>query len=309
MGNYIDNEQRCQREFDRLLDEYGGVWHICTPGELAFSFNLTEEDYKFSVSNVAVSAAESGMIVITDQVMTNHLHVIGACRIEQCAIFMKGYRYRQAKYLRSKDLYFRMNGFDCKNPIAIDSLQMLRREIIYCNRNGYLVYPSETPFSYRWGGGSLYFNPYAQEHQGIPADMIPYRLRRELTFRSNLVLPKHYACKDGMILPASYVDYRRGQAMFRDAHHYFSMLSKDYETFSEEARRYGDRIVITDEEMYSVLRMMVRRDYSQTSPTLLPLSEKIELARILHKDYRATSQQLRRLLKLDKPTVDGILGL
>lgn len=309
MTNYVDNEQRCQREFDRLLSEYGSVWHICTPGEFSFSVNVTEEDFRFSVSNVAISAAEAGLLVITDQVMANHIHVVGAGRKDQCTDFMDGYRYRQVKYLKEKGLYFKMDTFDCADPIQIDSIRMIRKEIVYCNRNGYLVDPSVTPFSYRWGGGSLYFNHFAQQDDGLPASKVSYRLKRELTYRSRFDMPAHYRYKDGMILPASYVDYRRGEAMFRNAHHYFSMLSKDYETFSEEAMRFGDKIVITDEEMYSVVMMMARQDYSVTSPALLPPAGKVEIARVLHQKYRATSQQIRRLLKLEKATVDKILGL
>lgn len=36
--------------------------------------------------------------------------------------------------------------------------------------------------------------------------------------------------------------------MFRDAHQYFNLLSKNYEAYSEEARRLGDIVVLTDEE-------------------------------------------------------------
>lgn len=308
MVNFVDREAQCREAFSQILKESGPLWHICTPGEFTFSINTSEDDYKFCVSNIAISAAEAGIVVISDQVMSNHIHVIGACRRDCIHSFFESFRYRENKYLRTKGLYYNLDEFDCKDPIPIDTLQMLRREIIYCNRNGFLVNPSETPFSYRWGGGSLYFNPFAQANIGEPAEKLTYRLRRELSYRSAFDFPSNYIYKDGMILPSSYVDYRKGESVFRNAHHYFSMISKDYEVFSEVARRFGDRIVVTDEEMYSVLMLMIKRDYPDTHPTLLPPAVKAEFARRLYLEYRATSQQIRRLLKLDKADVDRIMG-
>lgn len=308
MSNFIDREAKCAEAFSQILKQSGPLWHIFTPGEFTYSINVTEEDYKFSVSNIAISAVESGIDVITDQVMSNHIHMVAACQESCIPSFFESYRYRQTKYLKRKGLYYNLNSFDCKDPISIDSLQMLRREIIYGNRNGFLVNPSETPFSYRWGGGSLYFNYFAQNVTGELAKNLPYRLKRELSCRSSFIFPDNYVYKDGMILPSSYVDYKKGESVFRNAHHYFSMISKDYEVFSEEARRFGDKIVVTDEEMYSVVRLMTKRNFPDTPPTLLPPSAKVEIARRLHLEYRASSQQIRRLLKLERADVDRILG-
>lgn len=309
MANYFDKEKRCQEAFEKASSELGGFWHVCTPGDLIYSFNSEPEDFKFSVSNLAISAAEVGVVVITDQVMSNHIHSIVACTKEKCQLLVDAFRYRERKHLRSKGLYYELDGLSCEEPIAIESLQALRKEIVYCNRNGYLVDPGETPFSYQWGGGSLYFNPYAQMQSGIPANKISYKDKRRLSCRSACQLPPGYMLRDGMILPNSYVDYRLGQAMFRDAHHYFSMISKDYETFSELAIRFGDKVVVTDEEMFSIVMLLSKRDYDGAHPTLLSPSAKIEIARKLHKDYNATPTQLKRILKMDMADVNAVLGL
>lgn len=308
MTNFIEREAQCREAFSQIQKNSGPLWHICTPGEFTFSINTTEDDYKFSVSNMAISAVESGIVVISDQVMSNHIHMIGACQRACIQSFLESFRYREIKYLKKKGLYYNLDGFDCKDPIPIDTLQMLRREIVYCNRNGFLVDPSSTPFSYRWGGGSLYFNPLARANGGEPVEKLKYRVKRELSYRSAFEFPSSFVFDDGMILPISYVDYRKGESVFRNAHQYFSMISKDFEVFSEEARRYGDKVVVTDEEMYSVLMLMIRRDYPDTHPTLLPPSVKVEYARRLYLEYRASSQQIRRLLKLDMSDVEGIIG-
>lgn len=310
MANYFDKERICQERFDRALSDYGGIWHICTPGDFTYSFNLCENDFKFSVSNVAISAAEAGLVIISDQMMSNHLHVVAAFSDRMAAFdFIDRFRYRQRRYLRLKGLHYNLEGLAIDDPIPIESLLSVRNEIVYCNRNGFLVDPMSTPFSYPWGSGCLYFNSIAYLGHGIQANDLPYRLKRLLSHRSSFVFPDRYAFGDGMILPSSYADFALGQSFFRDAHHYFSMISKDHETFSREAVRYGDRLVVTDEELFSVVVMLAEKSNRGIPPSLLPVGAKVNIARILRKDYHASSNQIRRLLKMEKNDVDRILGL
>lgn len=52
----------------------------------------------------------------------------------------------------------------------INDLKALREAIVYVNRNGYVVNPSHTPFSYPWGTGRYYFNdvPITKDCQMFP---------------------------------------------------------------------------------------------------------------------------------------------
>ena len=94
--------------------------------------------------------------------------------------------------------------------------------------------------------------------------------------------------------------------MFRDSHHYFSLLSKNVESFSSIARRLGDRVVVTDEEMYNLLTRIAQRDYKLNQVSLLPPQEKIRLAKMMHFEYNATNSQIQRLLKLDISVVNEL---
>lgn len=309
MAAFSDAETLCRLSFSDTVSKYEALWHICTPGEFAYSFNETEDDFKFAVSNMAISAAEAGVIIISDQVMSNHIHTVAACSKDRCSDFLSRFEYRERKHLERSGRPADISCFRNNEPIPITSLEMVRKEIVYCNRNGYVTDHSMTPFSYRWGGGSLYFNCFAQNVAGTPADRIAFKEKRRLSCRSVFDFPDGYRYQDGMILPSSYVEYRLGQSFFRNAHHYFSMLSKNYEAYSEEAERLGDKIVVTDEEMYSIVRMMIKRDHGGIHPSLLPPSEKVEIARILHIDYHASNQQIRRLLKMNISDVNSLFPL
>lgn len=297
--NYYDKEKRCQDAFDQALKEVGPFWHVYTPGSSQVCINETAEDFRFSVSNVAISAAEAGVVVVSFQVMGNHLHIILCGSKERCLLMLELYRYRMIKYLRSKGRLADLDAFRCDDPIPITTLDAVRNEIVYVNRNGYVADPNVTPFSYPWGSGMLYFNYLPLEPYGILANHLPYKEKRHLTFRSAFTFPNHYRYGDGMILPISFVNFELGQSFFRDAHHYISMLMKNQESYSELAKRMGDKAVVTDEEMFAVVRSLVRPECRDLSFSILPHSDKLSIAQKLHFDYKASNQQIRRLLKLD----------
>ena len=109
-----------------------------------------------------------------------------------------------------------------------------------------------------------------------------------------------------MILPESYSLYHDGEKIFRDAHQYFYLLTRNFEAYSEEAKRLGDAIVLTDEEIYPVARMLSWRDYKVKQPSLLPSDAKIVVAKVLHTDYHATANQIRRVLGLPQAIVQQL---
>jgi len=306
---YQDSETECRFTFEKAVSREGSFWHICTPGYLTEIINITADDYKFSVTNMAMSAFGADVVIITDAHMENHLHVLGAGTKEQCLQLLDNYRVREKRYLKSIGREVDLSDFRCDEPILITSLEMMRNEIVYINRNGYVGNPLYTPYSYPWGGGNLYFNPIAQRETGVKFNSLTYREKRKVSRQRVEQMPETYMVRDGMILPSGYVHYNLGEAMFRDAHHYFNMLSRNYEAYSEEAKRLGDSIILSSEELYPAVKVICQRKYNVNQPGLLSPVAKIEVARIMHTEYHATNAQIQRILNLAKQYVDQLFPL
>lgn len=307
--SFSEKENTCNYLFREAQKTVGPFWHVCTPGNVTEILNVSDEDFKFAVSNMALSAYESGLIVITDQQMENHLHGLLAGERNKIDLFMDSYRFRLLKHLHAQGRTVDLRNFKCDAPILIEDLDMMRAEIIYINRNGYVGNPHYLPFSYPWGGGCLYFNPFAQKETGRPYNDIPYREKRKMSCRRVEQLPAGYLVKDGMILPASYVNYTLGQSMFRDAHHYFSMLTKNVEAYCAEAKRMGDNNVLSREEMYPAVKNVCIREYNIDRPSMLLPEAKLEMARTMHYDFHATNAQIRSILSLDEDYVNSLFPL
>ena len=97
--------------------------------------------------------------------------------------------------------------------------------------------------------------------------------------------------------------------MFRDAHHYFSRVSKNVEAYSNLAADLDDGEFLTDSELFSQLRKILQERYQESRIKDLSNAQKIDIAKILHYDYRSSNGQIRRLLGLSQYEIDSIFPL
>ncbi len=304
--SFSEKENLCEFHFK----EGGPYWHLTTPGNLQEILFTTEDDFRFGMSSTAICASETGIVLYAHTLMGNHLHDIAEGTLESCMNYMSRRRERLKRYLRLQGRDVDLSAFKCE-PIPITDLRMLRNEIVYVHRNGYVVHNEHTPFSYPWGTGPYYFNPLACEDEGVPFSSLTYKTKREEVFHGRETrLPEEYRFRNGFIYPPSYCRIGDGEKMFRDAHQYFSLLSKNGEAYSEEARRLGDTIVLTDEEMYPTMQKECRRRFGAVRRLgELSLKEKVELARVMHEDYAASNSQIQRILNLDLQAVNSLYPL
>lgn len=285
----------------------GPFWHICTDGQSMEIICETEEDYKFAVTVIAIAAALTGVKILTFQVMSNHIHVIVEGLESMCKDFFSEVKRRLRRYRNSNSRFASFEKFEA-SFIPIDNLRSMRYEIAYSNRNGYLANPSCTPFSYPWGAGYLYFNPHAFVTDAAPFGDLTRDEKLKMCRSRIPDLPAGYMVKDGLILPQSFCAIKYGESLFRDAHQYFSIVSKNYEAYSEIAKRLGDDVFLTDDEMFAALSMLAKKKYGDGRVTLLPNASKIELAKTLRSDYNASEGQIQRMLRLDRGTVSELFG-
>ena len=97
--------------------------------------------------------------------------------------------------------------------------------------------------------------------------------------------------------------------MFRDAHQYFSMLTKNVEAYSELACELDDSEFLTDSELFAQLAKLLRTSYGVANVQELTKSQLVDAANKLHYDYHASNGQLRRLLGITQYEADSLFPL
>ena len=299
---FSEKERICENVFITN----GPYWHIYTDGTKMQNIFCCEEDFRTGMWALAASLhLRKEVRALTFELMTNHVHLIIAGQRENCIkafdVFSTRLKMAFPKRQRTIDWsQFKMN------ILPIESLQALRNEIIYTNRNAFVANPSYTPDSYPWGGGCAYFNPWLKHLITSPLGRLPILTQRTLLHTRDISPFTDLREINSMPFIPSFCDIKLGESMFRDARSYFNSLTRNAEAFSQIASRLKDTIFLTDEELYSVICSHISKEYSVKAPSQLSAQQKVDTARYMHFGYNASNQQLRRMLRLDPAILEEL---
>ena len=300
MKSFAEKERGCETAFHT----HSPYWHLCTPGNLSGIIFRDEADFIFGMNLLAWCAARhKNVLVLTFALMSNHIHLVCACSEDELPEFFSAFKRRLQRYLsdRSSDLH----GFN-PNIISIENLRSLRNTIVYVNRNGYVINPVHTPFSYPWSAGCSFFN---HRQKGMTISRLTVAERRSLFRCRDCDVPDTYELLDGHICPHSFCDILTGESFFRDAHQYLNLVTKNIEAMEEMTALVNDSVYLTDDEVFSAVLNFCRETFKISSIRELSRSQKREIARKMHFSYHSSNEQIRRILGLDRYEVDSLFPL
>ena len=303
--SFLDKESRCKRLFEQALRFFGPFYHLHTPEDHPVIFQ-DPDVYVFAMTAIGMCAHDCPKIkIITFELMSNHVHFILCGNREDVLAFFALFKQRLKKYLEGRHMAVNLSRFEGKT-VPILSIEALRNQIGYTNRNQYVVNPAYTPFSYPYGAGCCYYLPVNQKRADLRFKDLTAREKRKMLHSHQIDYPEEYAIIDGYFSPASYCAITFGESMFRDARHYFFKVSREIEGYKEIAEALCEQVFYTDDELNAVIYKTCKDLFDGQRAILLPQADKIELARKLHFDYNADNGQIARLLKLPPSTVDAM---
>ena len=293
---FSEKESICEREFEMS----GPFWHLFNDGKKMQDIYLSDEIFELAETLLAVSCCKYPKVkVITFELMTNHLHLIASGLRAECIALFDDFKQRQQRVFKKTGIIVDWDNFEA-DIIPIDNLKALRNEIVYTNRNAYVANPGHTPSNYPWGGGYAYFCPLIKYIEAIEFDKLTYDRKRQLAHCRNIDNLSRLRVKDGLgVLVTSFCDISLGERMFQDARSYFNSLTRNAEAFSLIAERLKDSIFLTDEELFNISVKYAETNFGTKTITMLSPEHKIQLAKELHFRYKATNQQIRRILRMD----------
>lgn len=301
--SFREAEAKCEATFSYTKHDW---WHLYTLGKDTSIIFSDDDDYRYSMNQMAKCSSEfPELTIVAFELMSNHLHIVLTGEEKRVNDFFAVFRHRLVRYFAKRNVVL---ADEFKMTLKkIKDLASLRNVIVYVNRNGYVVQPNHTPFSYPWGTGFCYFN---MEPKGLPLlkDM-PYRDLRKFFKARPPENPESMQMMNGYVMPSSYCAVKLGMAMFRDAHHYFSLLTKNVEEYLGIAKELDDGEFLTDNEMYAQLSKILQSVYGVSSVKELSKAQVRELAKKLHYEYRSSNGQVSRMLGLTKYDVDAMFPL
>jgi REP element-mobilizing transposase RayT len=301
--SFRELELNCELNFKKNPS----YWHLFTDGRNSEIIFRDQSEMITGMNILAISCVHySDVKVFTFELMNNHLHMILAGAKDRCEALFCMFKARLWRCFMRNGRTVELRRFNCE-LIEILSLQSLRNELAYVNRNGYVTHQDCTPFSYPWGAGAAFFSPLMKLLPSVSYDSLKVKQKREICRSNNVDIPSSKAMVyEEIILPASYCHIDEAEAFFRSAHHYFQHISRKFEAYSEIADRLHESVFISDEEMYSAVCALGLKMYNVKNPTLLGTKERIEMARQMRQKYNASNRQIRNILKLDNSIVDTL---
>ena len=293
--SFSEKERICES----IFTANGPYWHVYTDGTTMQNIFCCEEDFKAGMWCLAAALHLCKDVqMLTFELMGNHAHLILAGQRDACIKAFDLFAVRLKKAFPKGKRAIDWSQFKM-DIIPIESLQALRNEIIYTNRNAFVATPIYTPDSYPWGGGCAYFCPWLKHLITSSLGELSVLTQRTLLHTKNIAPFANLREINSTPFIPSFCDIKLGESMFRDARSYFNSLTRNAEAFSQIAARLKDSIFLTDEELYSALGSYISKEYSVRTPSELSAQQKIETARYMHFNYNASNQQLRRMLRMD----------
>ncbi len=302
VSTFGDREAECERVFE----EMGPFWHVCTDGTKMQNVFCQDDDKNMAMIALAVEEKlQKEVMLIAFEIMMNHVHLIMAGKHEACQNFFKKYKQRLMRAFPPSIRCVDWSRFEA-SIIQIDSLKALRNEIIYTHRNAFVANPEYTPCNYPWGSGLVYFNTMLSNLSITTLSDFGVLKQREMVKCrdvSDLGTLEFVGCVP--FIP-SFCRIDIGERVFRDPRSYFYALTRNAETFSQIAMKLKDEVFLTDNEMYAVAIQYSQSMFSIAKLNILSPEQKIDLAKELRFRFKATQQQLRRILNLDMKVISEL---
>ena len=283
------------------------IWHLCTPGNSKNIIFRNTADFieGMNISGISAAKFRDLISILTFELMNNHIHYI--IKGEE-ADTIEFFKYFHSKLRR---MLLRQNRIsDIGKPefdiFRIDSEKYLRNVIIYVNRNGYVINPKETPFSYEWGANRYFFNHTQSTEEKFFLKEMHKRNRMAYFHTRDIDFPDDYYLTNGYISPLCYCQISESEKIFRNAHQYFSLISKNIESFNDIATQLGDKIFYTDDELFTAVFHFIRKQFDKDDINSLNINEKIAVAKNMHFNFNASNKQIARILKISAPIIDEL---
>ncbi|MBR4443866.1 MAG: transposase [Clostridia bacterium] len=290
----------------RVLENRFQVWLVTTDHLTDRIWFRDDEDFKVGMNLVAVLACFFPVEVLAFTLMSNHVHFVLAGSCEQVKRFINEFKRRYAQHMRRK---YDVKEFLRENDVDIRPLDGMEESqewgIAYVQMNCVAANICLSPADYRWGTGNAFFR--ATPSRGRRLDTFSGRARKRL-LHSEQELPPHLIVgEDGYILPESYVQVERVEALFRTPKRMNYFLQNSSKAKKRLASQDSEAPSFRDQVLLSAIPDLCQSYFKKRSPVELSEEEMSELLKQLRFRFSSNVDQLARVVGLSYEKVVALL--
>lgn len=290
----------------RVLENLLQVWLITTDHLTDRIWFRDEEDFKIGMNLIAVLACTFPVEILAFELMSNHVHFVLAGSYEQAELFIKEFKRRYAQHIRRK---YGTKEFLRKNDVDIRPLsgmeESLEWGIAYVQMNCVAANICLSPTNYPWGTGNAFFK--VAPARGRRLDTFSGRARKRL-LHSEQELPSHLIVgEEGYILPESYVNVERVEAIFRTPKRMNYFLQNSSKAKRRLTSNEAESPSFRDQSVQAAIPDLCHTLFRKQNIGELNRAEQAELLKQLRFRFSSNPHQLARVVGLPYETVAAAL--
>ena len=269
-----------------------------------------DRQFASGMNTVAVCQYLYNIKIITFNLMVNHAHfLIWASGSDSVDFFLAFKKRINAQLVEDgfpplpEDIGYKLIPIDGNDPYE------LCNQLVYIARNPYKANKNITPSGYLWGSNYLLFSDISKLIEKKPLAACTQRFQREL-LKTKVRLPDSYLINEslGIVLPESYVFYRKAEEILKSSWKYCGDLVKNMDAYVKISSKIGAKIEINDVELDTIIYSICRNQFNVKSFRELSLDNRCRLAVKLHKDYYIEPKRICRKLAINQQVLNDLLA-
>lgn len=298
------NEMNLKDLYDRKF------YHVCTDGLEQVTLLKDEEDFKAAWNYIALIAWRMGVEVVAFTLMSNHIHLILACKeVLQADAAIKLYKKLLSMYLKNKYGLKKVlhHTDDCIS--LIDSVAYMKNCIAYIMRNAVCARICAKPEDYRWTSYACYFSDASPENSFPVSELTFSQKRKMLRTGMNLIDCPLRITEGGLIALDSFVRYDIVERIYRHSGKSFLYyLGCCNDARMEYELTCQPMMHVSDQDMYETVSKYAAGRFRGKDLAELTSAEKCSILKHLFFNNKTSVPQLSRILGLPRPLIRRILS-
>ena len=253
-----------------------------------------DQDFRVAMNIIAVLSFKTGIPILAFILMSNHVHFVLQCSINEAKMFIDELKTRYGQYLNIRygtKEFLRRNKVDYQRLLIED--ESLHKGLAYTVMNCVAANICLNAMEYPWGSGGVYFR--AAPPRGRMIGELSPRAQMIL-IHSKTMLPKDMILgEDGYILPDSFVAVKFVEDLFGSPKrmNYFLVNSSKAKR-RIEARKNG-LPSFKDQVIYAAIPDLCRSIFLKRFEDLTR-DEKVELTLQIKRRFSADVAQIARVI-------------
>lgn len=295
-----------------LKDLYdGNFYHICTEGFEQDVIVKDEEDFYVARNYLALAAWRCGLFVVAFCIMSNHFHILVACRDRSQAVrYIKLFKQLYSTYLHNKYGEERSLKGCADSCVLITDIGYFRNCVAYILRNPLCAKICSKIEDYKWSSYYAYFN---SEREVVRYDIHSLKgKRKRQILRTDMDLSgcQYKINEEGNIVLSSFVRSDMVEKAFKYSGRFFLFqLGSCKDTRMEYELVIRPFMTSDDQEILKIAQKCAKDYYKGRELSELSVGERCSMVKNLYFNYKSSIPQVSRVLGLARSLVRKMLSI